>query len=218
MTFKKYSRKHSRTSGALITVAVIVLTMIVACSPTSHDEQQSASEVPEITPAPTTTWSEVLQLTPYPYTTPLPPAVSTILDGTYTKFDPRPSKRAPCRRCPPYPPEGGVWKLNLDRGVFRVYHDDTGWRTLGSFAASGDRVEFFNDPHCHEDTGIYTWKLDDGELVLGVVEDHCGTNLRARSFTELAWESCQPPSIEAAVSNHWPTPLGCGTIGITLEE
>lgn len=176
------------------------------------------SRVPEVTPAPTTAWAKVLQLEPYPYTTPLPPATPTILDGVYTKFDPRSGRRAPCRRCPPYPPEGGIWRLSLSKGVFRVYHADTGWRTLGSFTVSGDRVEFFNDPHCHKDTGIYTWKLDDSKLVLEVVKDHCATDLRARSFAELAWNRCQPASIEAAVSNHWPTPLGCDTIGITLEE
>jgi len=129
-----------KASGSLAAVVVTVLTVTAACSPPSH-------ETPQSTPAPTTLWSAMLQRTPYPYTTPLPPTDATILDGAYVKFDPRPGRRAPCRRCPPYPPEGGVWRLSLDKGVFRVSHAVIGWGTL----------------------------------------------------------------TEAAITNHWPTPVGCDT-------
>jgi hypothetical protein len=156
----------------------------------------------------------MLERTPYPYTTPLPPADPTILDGTYVKFDPRPGTRAPCRRCPPYPPEGGVWRLNLDGGIFRVYHEITGWNTLGSFTVSGDQIKFFNDPHCYQDVGIYAWQLEAGELTLEAASDDCAFGLRAESLVALAWESCQPPSTEAAISNHWPTPVGCDAAAI----
>lgn len=184
-------KKHSKASGPFAAVAVLIFLMAVACSPTSHDAPQSTSEVSEITPTPTTLWAAMLQRTPYPYTTPLPPATPTILDGTYTKFDPRPSRRAPCRRCPAYLPEGGVWRLNLDKGIFRVSHDVIAWGTLGSFIISGDRVSFFNDPHCYEDIGIYTWKLEDGKLTLEVVRDDCAFGLRAENLVDLPWESCQ---------------------------
>ena len=205
------SKKYSRALGPFATVAVSIFLLIVACSPSSHDVLQNTPEVSEITPMPTTIWSAMLQRTPYPYATPLPPANATILDGTYTKFDPRPGRRAPCRRCPAYPPEGGVWRLHLDKGIFRVSHDVIEWGTLGSFTVSGDRISFFNDPHCYEDIGIYTWKLEAGKLTLEVVRDDCAFDLRAKNFAKLPWESCQPPSTEAAVTNHWPTPVGCGT-------
>jgi formylglycine-generating enzyme required for sulfatase activity len=84
-------------------------------------------ETPEVTATPTDICFGLFQLTPYPYTTPLPPAQATILDGTYTKLDPREASRRPLeRRGPAYPPEGGIWKLHLDKGIFRVYHEITG--------------------------------------------------------------------------------------------
>jgi len=202
MTLDKCSKRIS----ASIIVAVITLLTTATCI---HDAPQGTPETPENTPTPTGIWSAALQRTPYPYTTPLPPADPTLLDSTYIKLDPRPGKRAPCRRCSPYPPEGGVWNLCLDKGIFRIYHEGTGWTTLGSFVVSGDRIKFFNDPHCNQDTGIYTWKLEDGKLALELIEDRCAFGLRAENFTDILWESCQPTSTEAAISNHWPAPVGC---------
>lgn len=207
--------KHSKTSG--LCAIITVLTMVVACSPASN-ALPVMPETPQVTSTPSDIWSGLLQRTPYPYTTPLPPAQVSSIDGTYVKFDPRPGKRAPCRRCPPYPPEGGVWRLNLDRGIFRVYHDGTGWSTLGSFTVSGDRVEFFNDPHCWRDVGIYTWTLEADKLMLELVKDDCGVDLRQRSLTAYPWESCQPLGIEAATTQHWPAPDGCDPPEITEEE
>jgi hypothetical protein len=102
-----------------------------------------------------------------------------------------------------------VWRLNLDKGIFRVHHEFTDWVTLGSFSVSGDQIEFFNDPHCFQDTGTYTWKLEDGKLILTVVEDNCGVYLRKQNLVALPWESCQPPSEEAAITDHWPISPGC---------
>lgn len=93
-----------------------------------------------------------------------------------------------------------------------MYHDGTEWGTLGSFTVSEDRIEFFNDPHCLQDVGIYTWELRNGELVLKVIEDNCGVDLRLRNLVAYPWESCQPPSTEAAITDHWPTPVGCDTV------
>ena len=69
--------------------------------------------------------------------------------------------------------------LHLDKGIFRVFHEISGWRTLGSFTVSGDQIKFFNDPHCTQVVGIYTWKLEEGKLVFEVVEDECFLDLRA---------------------------------------
>jgi hypothetical protein len=206
-------------------VAVSTLFILVACASAERDTPQSTPEIKtdvpseqdvqqntlvEKTAAPALdAWSELLQRTPFPYTTPLPPADSSALDGTFVKFDPRQDERIPCRRCPPYPPEGGLWKLNFSGGIFRVYHERTGWRTLGSFTVSGDRVQFYNDPHCYDVVGGYSWKLEQGQLVLQAIEDDCGGDLRVKHFTSMPWTSCQPTSTEAAVTDHWPVPDGC---------
>jgi hypothetical protein len=132
-------------------------------------------------------WSELLQKTPFPHTAPLPARVRTALDGTYTKLDPKKAPPVPCRRCPDYVPQGGIWKLNLDKGIFRIFHESTGWRSIGS----------------------YRWTLAQGRLNLQVVEDKCAIRQRAKNFTKLPWLSCQPPSMEAGFSGHWDKPPGC---------
>jgi hypothetical protein len=58
-------------------------------------------------------WSGLLQRTPYPYTIPLAPEEPTAIDGTYTKFELKDTPPIPCRRCPDYAPEGGLWKMKL---------------------------------------------------------------------------------------------------------
>ncbi len=204
-------------SAGITALVLAHLVLIVSCSPTPPDGAHTTTADSEPTPTPASGWSELQQRIPYPYSTPLPSPNATILDGTYVKFDPRYADRAPCRRCPPYPPEGGLWRLGLDKGIFRVYHKISGWRTVGSYAVREDRIWLFNDPHCNQDTGVYTWKLEDGELTLAVVRDDCAYDLRMRHFTELGWESCQPPSTEAAITNHWAAPAGCDTTMINQE-
>jgi len=88
-------------------------------------------------------------------------------------------------------------------------HQDTGWRSLGSFTASGPRLLLFNDPHCPRAIGIYTWELRTRDLILEVVTDQCAGGLHASSLTHLPWSSRQPPSPETAASRHWAAPEGC---------
>jgi hypothetical protein len=131
------------------------------------------------------------------------------LDGTYVRTDPRTGTRIPCRRCPPYPPEGGVWKLQLSRGIFRIYHPGTGWYSLGSYAIQDGVLVLFNDPHCYSDTGRYRARPVANVLYLEAVTDPCGSGLRAKSLASQPWTSCQPPGAESAVTDHWPVPPGC---------
>ncbi|MDI6765117.1 MAG: hypothetical protein QME83_19115 [Thermodesulfobacteriota bacterium] len=154
-------------------------------------------------------WSELLQRTPFPFRMPLPPPNSTPIDGTYTKFETKETDPVPCRRCPDYAPEGGIWKLNFDKGVFRIFHTVTGWKDIGSYVVSGDQLTLANDPVCHEMFGVYKWKLEKGILMITAVEDKCAIGLRAMNLTKLPWLSCRPPNIEAAVTDHWPKPPGC---------
>ena len=77
-----------------------------------------------------------------------------------------------------------------------MFHEISGWRTLGSFTVSGEQIKFFNDPHCTQVVGIYTWKLEEGKLVFEVVEDECFLDLRAESFTNLPWIPHNPQTAD----------------------
>ncbi len=213
-------KKSLRTWKLFTLVALIILTMLVACQsgaqPTTPETATGTPAPPnsppptsQVTPAPTDDWFALFQRTPFPYTTPLPPSTRTILDGAYAKLDPSEAEHFHCRRCPDYAPEGGIWKLSLDKGVFRMFYQVTGWRSIGSFTVSGDRLTLFNDPYCTDDVGDYTWKLEHGALTLQVIKDECAIRLRAMNLTMLPWLSCQPPNTEAAVTDHWLKPPGC---------
>jgi hypothetical protein len=140
-----------------------------------------------------------------------------MVDGTYAKFELKEAPPVHCLRCPDYAPEGGIWKLHLDRGIFRVLHEVTGWHSMGSFvlakdrrtAGTEDQLLLFNDPACPGAVGLYEWTLEGGELTLEVLEDTCSIHLRAMNLTNLPWLSCQPPNIEAGITDHWQKPPGC---------
>ena len=184
---------------------LVTLVLITSCASPGATPPESEGQPPP--GATLDRWTESLYLTPYPYSTPLPPAEATPLDGLYVKFDPREGARAPCRRCPPYPPEGGFWLLHLDRGMFRVYHEGTGWRTTGSFTVSGDQIAFFNDPHCIDEVGFYLWDLADSQLSLDLVSDECGQELRYGNLTSSPWTACQLAEGDSDPAQ--PTPDGC---------
>jgi hypothetical protein len=154
-------------------------------------------------------WSGLLQRQPYPYLVPLPEPKRSPLDGTFTKVAAAEAERVHCLRCPDYAPEGGVWKLNLDQGVLRILHPESRWKSIGTYIVAGDRLLLANDPTCIEALGLYRWRLDEGQLVLEVVDDPCAIKLRAMNLTQQPWQSCRPPNIEAAVSEHWLKPEGC---------
>ena len=185
-------------------MVVIIATLIMAVTwventCTHAGETISSSEI----------WSGLLQRTPYPYTIPLAPEESTAIDGTYTKFELKDTPPIPCKRCPDYAPEGGLWKINFNKGVFRIMHTVTGWKSIGTFLLSRDQLILANDPTCQEVIGVYTWRFEKGSLILKMIEDHCAIELRAKNLTGLPWLSCQPPNTEAAITDHWFKPAGC---------
>ena len=164
---------------------------------------------PTQTAEPANAWAALLARTPFPYASPLPPAELSSLDGSYTKIDPEKSTPVPCIRCPDYLPEGGIWKLSFERGVYRLYHPITGWRAIASFTVSGDQLLLFNDPNCPDVVGRYTWRLAAGVLTLAAVDDPCSIGLRADNLGMQPWLACRPPNAEAAISDHWDRPAGC---------
>ncbi len=196
------------TSSWKVMLAAVVFLALASCT-TLPGDQKHQPGAPESEGEPGDAWSELLQQAPYPYRVSLPTPSTTPLDGEFVKVDPRPGERAGCRRCPPYPPEGGVWKLALDQGAFYVMHPRTGWKTLGSYSLSGDQIAFSNDPHCPQDVGLYNWRVEAGQLILELIEDECGWELRAKNLAAQPWLACQPSSEESAITDHWSKPQSC---------
>lgn len=211
-------------------LAFAAILMSAACAPYAPTAPILAGAAPGAVPLGTPGAAEAppdpatfIEVPPFPYSTPLPPAVPSAVDGLYTRTVPFEGTPVPCRRCAGYRIEGGEWTLYLDRGVFKVYQPATGFAAVGSFAVSGDHLTLFNDPYCEEDlrmVGTYTWTLDGNGLRLNVINDPCSIGLRARNLTATAWSRverkqsqnanpCQPPNREAAISDHWPKPAGC---------
>lgn len=197
-------------------ITFLLIFVIAACQSanlSSNTPDSIQTDAPLITATPADGWQALFQHTPVPWTTPLPPQEATVLDATYVKINPRLATPFPCKRCPDYALEGGLWKLSLDKGVFRVYYTMNDWRSLGSYAVSGDQIYFFNDPYCNQDTGVYRWKLEDGALTLTEVDDPCSQGLRSANFVDQPWLSCRPPNTEAAITDHWQKPKGCDPNG-----
>jgi hypothetical protein len=93
--------------------------------------QESTAKIPNFA-TPTSIWGALLEKAPLVYTTPQPDPIDTLLDGTYTKIDPSRLQSWLCRRCADYRPAGGIWRLQFERGVMRIYYEVTGWRSIAS--------------------------------------------------------------------------------------
>jgi len=170
-------------------MVVVALFLITASCSSGSSAPDATAWIPAVA-ADVALWQRLIEQKPYPYTTPLPPAQLTEIDGTYSKLDPREGTRPFCRRCMAYPAEGGLWLLQFDRGTYRILsvRSLNGWRSLGSFTLSDDKLVLFNDPHCMEDVGIYAWELVGDQLILEVVHDKCALGWRGITFTNYAWQ------------------------------
>ena len=195
--------------SCLLLISVFVLLVITACQQISSSAEKVTATAITPNPSPDNYWETLLQHTPVPWTTPLPPLKPTLLDATYVKTNPRLATPFPCFRCPDYGLEGGIWKFQLEKGIFRIYHALSGWRSLGSYTVDDNQILFFNDPYCNLVTGIYNWTLEDGVLELAVVRDDCSQGLRAVNLIDQPWHSCRPPNPEAMITDHWQKPEGC---------
>jgi len=191
------SGNHPRkTSFILITFAVLLL-MPDAGLPqggnTGSNSLQTQNAVKDL-------WGELLQRKPYPYTIPLV-AKPAGLDGTYEKKAKNEGAIVPCRRCPDWMPYPGIWKLNLNQGVYRIYHRATGWKSIGTCIVADNRIILANDPSCIKGIGVYTWKLEAGKLILKVIDDECAIRLRALNLTEVPWILSPPACSESAATS-----------------
>ncbi|NWG05482.1 MAG: hypothetical protein HXY35_02215 [Chloroflexi bacterium] len=188
---------------------VVLLVLLPACAAIPSASSPATPTDTQPPGIPTDIWNALFQRTPVPWTTPLPPLKATDIDATYVKINPRQATPFPCKRCPDYALEGGLWKFSLNKGIFRIYYTMNGWRSLGSYTISGDHIYLFNDPYCNWDTGEYIWKLEGGVLVFTEVNDPCSQGLRAANLTDQPWLSCTPPNVEAMITDHWQKPEGC---------
>lgn len=190
----------------VVSIPIIILGIVlflpgIPLANSAHQDKSTAWDIEAL-------WETLLQRQPYPYTIPLYTKPS-ILDGIYTKKALKTNPIVPCRRCPDWVPDKGLWKLQLNNGVYRVIHLETGWKSIGTFIVTGNRMLLANDPCCTKSIGVYKWSENDGQLVLEVIDDPCNIKLRAKNLTETPWRSCQPPNEEAATTGHWPFPEGC---------
>ena len=151
-------------------------------------------------------WDTLLQTDPLPLLKPLPAPVAGPFDGTYAKLVAAPPMWWKCYRCADYRVSGGLWKLQFDQGVLRLYYDATGWHSLASYTVAGNQVKIYNDPWCPDETGKYTWKLVDGTLQLTPIGDPCAFELRAATLTEQPWQACTPGTSFPACQDTLPLP------------
>lgn len=134
--------------------------------------------------APTSVWDSLLQATPFAYLTPLPELAASPLDGLYAKVNQSWPQWWKCLRCADYRAAGGIWKLQFDKGVMRIFYEVNGWRSISSYTVEGNRLYLFNDPYCPEHVGEYQWSVADGQLELRTVNDPCSFDLRAENLRD----------------------------------
>jgi hypothetical protein len=204
----------------MFAVVAVMAAVVVACNEAEDADPEPAAQSDE--PCYELGWKEC-PTEPYPFSTPLPPAEPTAIDGRYTRTVDDSIAGAPgkCRRCPPYRLQPGDETLVFDRGRFFVTHEPPGFRSSGHFTLDGDRLVLFNDPSCIDFEGTYEWRVEGGTLELRAIEDECPfTQLRQRFLMARDWRlegaaesavspECVPPSEEAAVTGHWPIPPEC---------
>ena len=169
--------------GGLVVIALVVLAGQWPRAPGGAAPEAGTS------PTPTSIWGALLQRTPIARGTPQPDPVVSPIDGTYAKLDESWPQWWLCFRCADYRPAGGLWRLQFDRGVMRIYYDVTGWRSLASYSVEGDRLSLFNDAYCAA-VGAYSWRRIDGSLHLEVIEDGCLFQLRGKNLSLQTWADC----------------------------
>ncbi len=195
----------------------LLLTACAGSTPTSSPE----TTIDNVQPTPTLAivatptnvlqsgvWEVLLNATPFPHEFPLPIPIQSPLDGLYAKLDESPPQFWTCYRCADYRPMGGIWRLQFDRGVMRVFYQITNWKSIASFTVEGDRVKIFNDPFCPQEVGEYEWELENGNLSLTAVSDGCAFDLRKENFSKQSWQACSTNGTQPEGCSEPPVLLG----------
>lgn len=193
---------------AFVLLGVTALFVLFSLLNRTNTDNKATPEARDVAAAATTGWQVLLEQTPVAYATPLPEPVKSPLDGTYAKIDQSRPQWWLCLRCADYRPAGGIWKLQFDKGVMRIYYEVTGWKSIASYSVSGDRLTLFNDPYCRDEVGEYLWTLEEGSLKLDAVVDTCSFDLRAENLGHEHWSAC-PPAEAADVKDQVQNPSGC---------
>ena len=169
-------------------------TTAVPAQPSAQPSSTESIATPVVEPSPTTPskniWENLLQATPYPHLLPLSPESASPLDGTFAKVDPSPPQWWTCYRCADYRPTGGIWRIQFDKGVMRIYYEVTDWKSIASFIVEGNRLKIFNDPFCPHEIGEYEWNYEGGLLSLTAIEDGCAFDLRRENLIKQSWAVC----------------------------
>ena len=176
--------------GVLLTVVLLGVVFFRGPGASEPLPVPATGQAPSTTMTPTSGWDALLQASPFAYFTPLPEPVASAIDGTYVKVDQSWPQWWKCLRCADYRTAGGIWRLQFDKGVMRIFYEVNNWHSLASYSVSGERLFVFNDPYCPEHTGEYKWRLQNGELMLETVQDVCAFDLRAGNLTKQSWRSC----------------------------
>lgn len=164
----------------------------------------------QVTLSATSPWQVLQHVTPVVYTIPLADPVQSPIDGTYAKIDQSPPQWWQCRRCADYRSSGGIWKLQFDKGIMRIYYDVTGWHSLGSYTVSDDLLYIYNDPYCPQEMGEYRWMREDGNLELEPISDTCAFQLRGENLGKQTWSYCPPADQPVATGRDQPISAACG--------
>lgn len=209
-------------------VGLLLVSLVVLAGCTARGAADSPSPTPEPSPSPTRQLNRtggvgitepVVSLAPwerpYPYTTPTPPERATAIDGTYLRVVSL--ERAGgaelglpirCFRCIPFRVDAGVSILILFEGSYYLHHHLSGFRTMGHYFVSGNRVELVNDANCPQTRGTYTWSMKDGRLGFDVLDDPCPfDDLRAGDLQAGPWAKVD--ACIYRIQNLWPAALGC---------
>lgn len=184
----KSKRRKSTFFLFLILMLGIIFIGIIFSIRKAGDENPNQADLGSVTS--TSIWIAFQQSTPFAYTTPLPDAVQNSLDGVYALIDQSQPQWWSCRRCADYRPVGGIWRLQFDKGVMRIFYEVTGWRSIASYTVSEDRLYIFNDPYCPQDVGEYKWKVEGERLEIEIVQDACAYELRAKNLSRPSWIFC----------------------------
>lgn len=185
--------KYCLSLFALILCGFIVLSACSSAQVGGDDPSEETEPVNPVEPptsTPTSIWTALLEATPFAYLTPLPEAVQSGIDGLYVKLDQSQPQWWKCLRCADYRPAGGIWRLQFEKGVMRIFYDVTSWRSIASYSVDGDRLYIFNDPYCPEHVGEYRWSVSGGDLSLVPVNDPCSFDLRAKNIGRQSWIPC----------------------------